>query len=233
MVGGCGTHHHASSNPFVKPGKPLVEMGQPLVLAKESGKPRHPIEMIRPASSASWLPTVETSDPGLSAALLKLAIAPTSDAHRRVAERYRALGILDMAYDHFQRAAQLDRTDAAAYEGLARVWRDWGFPGLGIPDASRAVYYAPASASTHNTLGTLLAALGDEPDARREYERAVQIDPRAAYALNNLCSLSFLTGHLAAARAECQAALAVNPALAAARDTLAVLESRGARDRAR
>jgi Flp pilus assembly protein TadD len=233
VVGGCALKPHpASSSPFVKAGKPSVEIGKPLKIAKASSA-SHRVAEIRPASSASLLPTVEASDPALSAALLRLAIVDTPDAHRIVAERYRTLGILDMAYDHFLRASQLDPADAAAYEGLARIWRDWGFPSFGVPDASRAVYYAPSSASAHNTLGTLLAALGQHGEPRREYERAVQLDPLAAYALNNLCYLSFMEGATSKALAECRAALAVDPELVAARGTLASLERRDARDRAR
>lgn len=210
-----------------------MEIGKPLTMPRGSGASRRPIADVRPASSASLLPTVETSDPTLSAALVKLSIAQTPEAHRIVADRYRELGILDMAHDHFLRASQLDRFDAAAYEGLARIWRDWGFPQLGLADASRAVYHAPSSASAHNTLGTVLAALGHDGEARREYERAVQLDPRAAYALNNLCYLSFLKGDAAKALAECEAALAVDPALMAARETLASLERREASHRVR
>jgi Flp pilus assembly protein TadD len=225
--------HHTTSNPFVKPGKPLVEIGKPVKMPKASSAPRRPVADVRPASSAGLLPTIEASDPALSAALLKLAIASTPEAHRTVADRYRALGILDMAHDHFLQASQLDRSDAAAYEGLARILRDWGFPQLGLADASRAVYYAPLSASAHNTLGTLLAPLGHASEARREYERAVQLDPTAAYALSNLCYLSFLEGETSKALTECQAALALDPTLLAARETLASLERREARDRDR
>jgi tetratricopeptide (TPR) repeat protein len=209
-----------------------MEIGKPLKTPKRSGAPRS-IADVRPASSASLLPTVETSDPVLSAALLKLSIAETPEAHRTVAEQYRGLAILDMAHDHFLRASQLDRADAAAYEGLARIWRDWGFPQLGLADASRAVYYAPSSASAHNTLGTLLAALNHRVEARRAYGRAVELEPRAAYALSNLCYLSFLEGDTSNALAECRAALAIDPALTAARETLASLERREANHQVR
>ena len=225
VASGCAVRDRTRSNPFVKAGKPLVEIGTPLKIPKRSAVPR-PIAEVRPASSAALLPTVETSDPALSGALKRLSIAETPEAHLVVAERYRDLGILDMAHDHFLRASQLDGAGAAAYEGLARIWRDWGFPQLGLADASRAVYYARSSASAHNTLGTVLAALGHGGDARREYGRAVQLDPRAAYALNNLCYLSFLERDAPHALAECRAALAIDPALTAARETLASLERR-------
>ena len=235
---GSGCAHHGSpvgSNPFVKSGKPAIEMGKPIKVAKatkvEKGSrgAHHHAPEVRPSSNL--LPTVESTDRALSSALLRLAIAPTPQAHLAVAERYRVLGILDMAYEHYLRASQIDRTDASAYEGLARTWRDWGFPQLGMADASRAVYYAPASASAHNTWGTVLAAVGHGDEARHEYERAIQLDPGAGYAWNNLCSLSFFAGDASQAVAECNEALTADPTLAAARDTLASLERRDARER--
>jgi Flp pilus assembly protein TadD len=230
---GCALQRHPTrSNPFVKPGTPLVEIGQAVKLPKAPRGSDHAPVAMRTVSSADVLATVEASDPELSAALVKLAAAETPETHRMVAGVYRELGILDMAYDHFLRASQLDRTDAAAYEGLARVWRDWGFPHLGLADASRATYWAPGSASAHNTLGTVLARLGHSREARHEYERAIQLDPQAAYPLNNLCYLSFLTGDDLRAVNECKAALALDPTLKAAGETLASLERRAAeRDR--
>src|SRR5688500_6122152 len=163
----------------------------------------------RPAQPSPLLgSTVEAHDPELTAALAELAVIREPAQHRRVAERFRALKILDAAYDHFARARTLDPTDAAAYEGLARIWRDWGFPHLGLGDASRSVYYAPTWAPAHNTLGTILAALGRGGEARRAYERARALDPRAAYIRNNLCYLSFLEGQIEQAIAECRAAVA-------------------------
>jgi tetratricopeptide (TPR) repeat protein len=147
-----------------------------------------------------------------------------------VGDRYRALGILDMAYEHYLRASQIDRTYAPAYEGLARVWRDWGFPAMGAADASRAVFYAPGSASAHNTWGTVLAATGYSDDARRQYQRAVELDAGAAYAWNNLCYLSFLNGDNDRAAGECRTALSVDPGLTAALGTLALVERRQARE---
>jgi tetratricopeptide (TPR) repeat protein len=161
--------------------------------------------------------TLETQDPSLSRALLLLNVRPTSDAEDRVALRYLELGVLDAAADHFSRASGLNRADAIAYEGLARIWRDWGFPELGLGDAMRAVYYAPAWPAAHNTVGTLLTALGRTGQARKAYERALALDPDAAYVLSNLCYVSVLDGLADEALAECRAALALDPDLRAAR----------------
>lgn len=174
----------------------------------------------RPASATtrSTLSTVETQDAQLARALLGLEIHRTPDAEDRVALRYLELGILDLASDHFTRAAELNPRDAIAYEGLARIWRDWRFPNLGLGDAVRAVYYAPGWPAAHNTLGTILTALGRAAEARRAYERALALDPQAAYVFSNLCYLSLLDGQPTKALAECRAALAIDPDLRAARE---------------
>jgi Flp pilus assembly protein TadD len=174
--------------------------------------------------------TLEARDPVLSAALFEVSVAPNSARHLQIADRYRELGILDAAFDHYQRARDLTPQDARASEGLARVWRDWGFPDRALGDAARAVYYAPTWAASHNTMGTILTALGRGADARRAFDRAVGLDTRAAYAFNNLCYLSFLEGATAQAFVECRAALAIDPVMASARNNLALIYAASQRD---
>jgi Flp pilus assembly protein TadD len=84
----------------------------------------------------------------------------------------------------------LNPRSAAAFDELARIWRDAGVPNLALPDATRAVYFAPTSAEAHNTLGTVLAMLGQLELARREFGRALALDPGAEYARTNLCRLA-------------------------------------------
>ena len=111
-----------------------------------------------------------------AAALLAVSTQPTAANHRAVAARYVRLGILDQAHEHFSAAVALDPADAASWDGLARIWRDWGFPHLGLPDAYRAVYHAPDSPIVHNTLGTVLQALGRRAAARAKFEQALALD---------------------------------------------------------
>jgi tetratricopeptide (TPR) repeat protein len=138
--------------------------------------------------------TIEASDPGLSKALTVLRLMPSAVTHRAVAREYRRLKVDDTAFDHLKAALRIDPADASAYDELARIWRDWGFPHLGLPDAARAVYFAPHSAAARNTLGTVLAATGQPQAARREFETALALDPAAAFALENLCRLDRLSG---------------------------------------
>jgi len=164
--------------------------------------------------------TLEAQDPALAKALLLLAAAPSAARHRDVADAYLRLGVSDQAHEHLSAAVKLEPHDADSWDRMARIWRDWGFPDLGVSDAHRAVYYAAASPVAHNTLGTILSALGRRAEARTEFERALQLDPTAAYALNNLCYTWTLDGQVRAAVTACQRALAIQPDLEFARNNL-------------
>jgi Flp pilus assembly protein TadD len=178
--------------------------------------------------SSANLVLAEKADSALRAALDELARGKTAARHIAVAGAYRRLGIRDLAFDHFTAAIALDPESGAAYDGLARLWRDWGWPGEGLADAHRAVYYRPRSAIAHNTLGTVLQALGQLVEARKAYLTAAALDPGAAWALNNLCSVDLALGRPAAAAAACRKALGLDPALLAARRNLVLAEAAGA-----
>lgn len=182
-----------------------------------------------PSTERGFAARVESHDPELASALTTLTIAPSAAQHRRVAERYYRLHILDSAYDHFLRATKLDPGDGAAFEGLARIWREWGFAERALGDASRAVHFAPSLPAAHNTLGRVLLALGRYGEARQAFERTLALDP-GAYAFNNLCYLSLLEGDLKQATAQCEAALEADPHFVAARNNLALAYAMSERD---
>jgi tetratricopeptide (TPR) repeat protein len=149
--------------------------------------------------------TVEAQDPALANALIGLRLAPSAERHRAVAAEYRRLRVDDAAFDHLTAAMRLNPTDAAAYDQRARIWRDWGFPQLGMTDAARAVYFAPASAEAHNTRGTLLAAIGEIDLAREEFRTALKLDQDATFAARNLCLLESRTGRAGGQTETCDA----------------------------
>ncbi len=163
--------------------------------------------------------TVETWDGLLAAALADLERRPTAARHRAVALEYRRLGVLDTAHQHFTRAIELDRRDPAAYDGRARLWRDFGFAGQGLGDAYRAAYLAPGSAEAANTLGTLFEAMGDLRRARTFFARAAALDPSAAYAVTNLCHADTMLGRREAL-AQCSRAVALAPGSSVARNNM-------------
>jgi Flp pilus assembly protein TadD len=196
-------------------------------------KIRHLSTSARPVPKTVSVPTLESRDRALAAALTHLRVEPSAEAHLAVGELYRSHGVLDSAYKHFNAAVRLDPRNAEAYEGLARTWRDWGLPALALSDASRARFYASASASVQNTLGTIFQALGRPRDARQAYERALALESHATYAMSNLCYLSFLEGQMERAIDECQRAVALDPALKSAHYNLALAYAgTGAMDRA-
>ena len=164
--------------------------------------------------------TIESTDSQLAGALLQAAVLPSAAAYRGVAREYRRVGVLDQAHEYFARAVKLEPADAVSHEGLARIWRDWGTPALGLADAYRAVHYAPESASAANTLGTLLQSLGHTREAKEWYGRALALDPQAWYALNNLCYAAIMTRELAIDM--CKAAVNAAPDAAAPRNNLAL-----------
>lgn len=145
-------------------------------------------------SAKSFGTTIEASDPALANALLALRLRPSPAAHKAVAREYRRLKVDDAAFDHLKAALRLEPADADAHDELARIWRDWGFPHLGLSDAARAVYFAPKSAAFHNTFGTLLAGNGQVDAARREFEAALALEPGATFAIENLCRLDRQSG---------------------------------------
>jgi Flp pilus assembly protein TadD len=157
----------------------------------------------------------------LAAALADLGTSPTAAAHRQVASEYRRLGVLDSAHAHLTEAMRLAPRDAAAYDGRARIWRDFGFPGLGLSDAYRAIHFAPGSAAAANTLGTLFEAMGRFGDARSQYNRALQLDPSATFAMTNLCHIDTMLGRRGAVAA-CRRAIAASPESRLAHNNLAL-----------
>jgi len=230
-VGGCATHRPTSiADQFVRRGEPSVRLGDGAdrdrpaeeSLATFIEKVRQLSMAMRPAP-AGTATIVETSNRELAEALAREAAHPTAETHRTVGEIYARLGVLDLAYGRFALAIKTDGRDAAAYDQMARVWRDWGFPNLGLGDAYRAVYYAPRSPSASNTLGTLLQALGQPAPALNAYRRTLALEPDAAYALNNVCSALLDMQKPDEALAACQRAVQLDPTLLVAQRNLAAV----------
>jgi Flp pilus assembly protein TadD len=177
-------------------------------------------ERARPATERAE--SIEITDPRLATELRALTLESTSANHRAVAAAYMRHGVLDLAHEHFSAAVALDPGDGASWDGLARIWRDWDLPHLALPDAYRGVYFVPNSPVTHNTLGTVLQALGRYADARAQFEQALALDVNAAYALSNLCYGWRLEGDPAKAAEACRNALRLRPDLESARNNLAL-----------
>jgi tetratricopeptide (TPR) repeat protein len=226
---GCAARHAPSlADQFIHEGTPKMRLGDKAdpkgapedSLAAYIDKVRQLSLAIRPAAPGT-ASTVEAANRDLAEALAREAAAPGADTHRAVGEIYLKIGVLDLAYAHFAQAIKANPRDAAAHDQTARVWRDWGFPQLGLSDAYQAIYYAPGSPSGYNTLGTLLQRLGQPAQALDAYRRALALAPDASYALNNVCSALLAMGKPGEALASCQRALHLDPALAVAQRNFA------------
>ena len=186
---GCAVRGPKFASRFVTPGEPSVTYDDPAAPKPAPAPPLSDyVRKIRALQSvakpkSSFLPTIESTDPGLSQALLLLAMRPSAEAHRQVAVAYRRAGVLDYAFRHFQRAAASSTCDAPSFDGMARLWRDWGMTDLALSDAYHALRCSPNSAEVHNTLGTIFESLGRQAAAKSAYEKAVALNPRAAFAL--------------------------------------------------
>lgn len=152
-----------------------------------------------------------------------LAASETVPNLRRVANEYARVGVYDQAENYLSRALKLDPHDAASWEARAQAWRDMALPERALPDAQRAIFYAPQSASARNTLGTVLFALNQPADAAKAFNDAIAIDPGATWARNNLCYVSLLAGDAKAAIEQCAAAVSTDPKMAVARNNLALV----------
>ena len=192
VSGGCASGTTTLAQKFVKQGVPTVDLGGP----RPKASSRHdrapaPLEHAsisevasRVSSSASSLENVH---PALRDAMWQLRLAPTPAHYMEVARIYRRLGIMDTAHDYLARSLAVNGNNPTVLDALARLWRDWGQPDRALTYAHRAVFGAPDWAAAHNTLGTVLHAVGHRSQAREEFEMAVRLQPGAAWGWQNLC----------------------------------------------
>ena len=210
---GCATaNHNALASRFIRQGNADRGPRRTTVGASAQPAPRAPIGHAGMTSNlsrtSSSLSSFESLDGTLRDALARVTIAPTVAHHLLAARAYRRAGILDKAYDYLSASLAINGPDAAVYEEMARLWRDWGNPDLGLADAYRAVHLAPQSAATQNTLGTLLYRLGRRHEAEARFQQAVTLDANAWYALANLCHSSLARGRTREAIQQCRQATA-------------------------
>jgi tetratricopeptide (TPR) repeat protein len=226
----CAAREGRFASRFVKPGEPSATYDDATAAVQKPTLSEYVRKLRALQSKAapknSFLPTIESSNPEVARAMVLLAMHESPEHHRLAAMAYRKAGVLDFAYRHFQRAVVLDPCDAVSYDGMARLWRDWGLSNLALSDVHRALNCNKKSAEIYNTLGTILESLGQPAGAERAYQSALALNPRATFALNNLCYLSMTQGNASAAVPLCEAALAVDPDFAPARNNLALLEAR-------
>jgi tetratricopeptide (TPR) repeat protein len=192
------------------------------LLAPVGARGQQPVRGTEREPSAAT--TVEASDPVLGEALLRLAVQRNVVQLVDAAHRYYQLGIRDRAIELYSEAIERDSRVASAYDGRARVLRDWGLHEQALGDAHRATYFAPGSAEAWNTVGTIFQALNRIPEARAAFIKATLSGP-APFAWSNLCYLSFVGGQVAEASVECGMAIEQDPDHRYARNNLALIHA--------
>lgn len=214
LTGACASGARMTlAGRFVRPGTPAVDLGGPRPVSMRAIDRHALLRAAREARAPEVVTgSLESSDPNLQGALARALAAPTSEHYLDVADAYLRQGVRDRAHDYLTRSLAVNGPNAAVYDALARLWRDWGQPAEGLGHAHRAVFLAPQSAVAHNTLGTVLYRLGRAADARNSFSHALELDETAWYALANLCHISMTSGNTRAAIAQCRKAAALRKA---------------------
>jgi tetratricopeptide (TPR) repeat protein len=234
LTAACASHRPRSlSDRFVRGAtaadlKDDVDLGFPPA-PESDAEADVPMLDLHPREKHSNLPTIEERDQALATALSELSATSPPASYVKAGQEYRRLGIFDSAYKNFQQALSLNPRDGAAYDQLARLWRDAGLPAIALGDAHRAVSFAPDSAAARNTLGTVLYTLGDLNGAEREFRRVLDLNPDATWAVSNLCYVAYLRGEVVRALELCEEALRATPDLTAARNNLALVHASAGR----
>jgi tetratricopeptide (TPR) repeat protein len=209
LMAGCAAVE-AAAQPGHQSGASSAGLAAPVEVQAAPGTgPRAKTSTVGAELAEHWSPAV-------GVARARYADAPTTRNEILLAHAHYSMGILDQAYDYYAEAARRDPREAAAWDGLARIWRDWGYPSLGLGDAHRAVWANPRSPVVHNTLGTVLARLGKHHEASRAFARAVVLDPSAGYAYYNLAMALEATGQHEEATRALERAAALDSSIRAA-----------------
>ena len=96
-----------------------------------------------------------------------------------MAQQYSRLGVYDAAFDQYSDAIwRSTPKSVAAWDGRARVWRDWGMTGLALSDVHRAdtsTARRPAVLGTRS--GRSSKQAGQCGEARDAYAVALKLIP--------------------------------------------------------
>ncbi len=192
--------------------------------AASAAEPKPDAQLPQPVTRAKQTDsaTLERGNQALALAKLRQQTTPSLESERALAQEYAAAGVLDAAFDHFTAALVFDPHDVPSLDGLARIWRNWGYLQNALPLAYQAVYWSPASAAAQNTLGTVLLRLGEMDAAQQRFDTVRALEPNAAYPLNNLCFLELQRGNPVDAVLLCREAATLDPSAPEVRNNLAL-----------
>lgn len=122
-----------------------------------------------------------------------------------------AVGQLDRALDHLNKALALKPDYVDALNNLGRVYQVRGNLSRALMCYRRALDLNPRFASAFNNMGTVLHARGQLQEAVDNYHQAVTVDPSFSAAYNNLGAALLKLGRTDQAKAILEGALEQTP----------------------
>ncbi len=130
----------------------------------------------------------------------------------RQADRASKGGDLDEARLLYELAIQRNEHNAAAHDGLARLWARGGRMDDAIREHERALAIEPDDAALHGSAGRTFLEAGNASRAAAELRRAAALAPTSAELQLEIARADAALGNVEAARNEARAAVALAPA---------------------
>lgn len=187
----------------LEPGHPAVGLNLGIVLRRlgrldEAGKCFADVVARYPRNADGWnnLAAIHFATGRLSdaEACLRRAVECNSalpEAHRNLGQVAAALGRSDEAAAHYRKALELQPNSVDTLIGLADVVKVTDLDAAEAHCRS-AIAIAPAQASAHVVLGTILRARGDYQGAEHCYRHALALDANSAEASFSLANIRLL-----------------------------------------
>src|SRR5712691_9981406 len=174
----------------------------------------------RPASAQDVLKALRTTETKtLSSRTLTQASVPVTPAADRLLEDARTLHTqnrLDEAMTLYDRALQLDTTNALGWQGRGLTQGLRSRHQDALASFERALQLNPSLVTSWNAKGKALSALHRDQEALVAFERALQLDPNNASAWNNKGAVLSALGRPEQALSAFDKALSFDPGLAQA-----------------
>ena len=120
-------------------------------------------------------------------------------------------GKIDLAFEQFTKALELDPKNADAVTNIGGILASQGRGSEAIPFLEDGLRYRPKNAGAHTNLGSVLAALGRFDEAIEHYRASLKIDPLHAETHNNLGNALLRNGKIDDAISELRRARELKP----------------------
>jgi len=154
-----------------------------LAINRRAGRERQPVMDVDPKVAAHKGPheheklgTACLCDPEAEIRQALKDRADFAETHRELGDRFYARGQYEYALGRYQRAVELDRTNARAYYGLGLIYTKLGDYAKAEQAVREAAELAPEMVGTQISLGILAYRAGAFEDARRYWETALKLD---------------------------------------------------------